>query len=117
MSVANLSIPAGPFTPELHALFGAASDMMHPVLTLAIMAALFFVFRPLLAGVVRATVMLVIPRRSLERRKQDHHYDGIRILNRMAQDYSCSQPSFAAELRSIASRDSDLANRNHSASK
>lgn len=105
MSAITLSLPAGPMLPDVQVLFGAAGDVMHPVLLLLVLATVYFVFKPLLAGVVRAAVVTIVPRRSLEQRIRDQRCDGIRMLNRMAEDYHCSQPNLAAELRSIASRD------------
>ena len=81
------------------------SGLMYPVSGLILLAAMVLLFRPLLAGIVQATIVLFVPRRSLEQRVRKHRFDGIRMLNRMANDYSRTQPNFAAELRALAARD------------
>jgi hypothetical protein len=44
------------------------------------------------------------PRRSIEERASYSTMEGVLMLNRMAREYDATQPSLAAELRSIASR-------------
>ena len=51
------------------------------------------------------SIVLVKPRKSLEQRILAHKFSGKMMLNRMANEYSLSQPSFAAELRNMAARD------------
>lgn len=78
---------------------------MRPLLGLGVLVTLFMVFKPLLAGIMRATVVFFVPRMSLEQRVRKHRFNGVKMLNRMANDYSGSQPNFAAELRNLAARD------------
>lgn len=66
------------------------------------MAALLLIFRPLLAGMLRAALLLIRPRLSREERAARAHLRDMRMLQNMIN--SSSGPSHAAELRAIASR-------------
>jgi hypothetical protein len=68
----------------------------------AALAALLLVFRPLLAGMLRAVVLLVRPRLTREERAARAHMRDMRVLQNMIN--SSSGPSHAAELRAIAAR-------------
>jgi len=68
----------------------------------SIAAALLYVFRPLLVGVLRAALLVVRPRLTLEQRQARAHMRDMRLLQRMIA--ASSGPSDAAELRAIAAR-------------
>jgi adenosine/AMP kinase len=56
-------------------------------------------------GVLRAALMLVKPRKSLDQRIARSKFNGQQLVRRMANDQALSQPSLAAELRLLAGRD------------
>lgn len=78
--------------------------VMRPLIGLSAMVVLMFVFRPLLSGLLRAALLALKPRRSPEQIALHRNMKGVRMMNRLAHDYSSTHPSLAAELRSIAAR-------------
>jgi len=95
MSVLAIAFPVEAAVPLAQTLIG----------TTVALVTLLMVFKPLLTGILRAALVLVKPRKSLEQRVLQHRFNGARLLNRMANDYAGSQPNFAAELRNLAGRD------------
>ena len=75
-----------------------------PLLGLGVLAALMVVFKPLLVGLLRAALLTIRPRKSLEERSQRSMLQSVMMLNRMARDLERVEPSLANELRAIASR-------------
>lgn len=100
MSILSFSIPFDAVAPAIQAVTNAA----RPLIGLGIFAALLFLFKPLLVGMLRAALVVITPRKPLEERKADDKFQGVLMLHRMAREYDSSQPSLAAELRSLASR-------------
>jgi len=94
MLISSLAIPAE-----------AVANAARPLIGLGIFAALLVLFKPLVAGVLRAALLVITPRKSLEERKAREKFKGILMLNRMAREYEYTQPNLAAELRSLAARD------------
>ena len=105
MSFLTLAFPVEAAIPVAQTMIGAASTYLRPALGLGALVTLVMVFKPLLLGVAQAVVVMVKPRKSLEQRILAHRFSGKRMLNRMANDYSTTQPNFAAELRTMAARD------------
>lgn len=105
MSFLTLAFPAEAAIPFAQALIGAFAAWARPVLGLGALVTFLMVFKPLIVGLAQAAVLLVKPRKSLEQRILAHKFSGKRMLNRMANEYSLSQPNFAAELRNLAARD------------
>ena len=101
MSILSIAIPFEAAGPVMQAVTSAA----RPLIGLSIFAALLFLFKPLIAGVLRSALLVITPRKVLEERKAEDKFQGVLMLNRLARDYEFSQPSLAAELRSLASRD------------
>lgn len=97
MSVLSLAFPA-------EAIAANALAVARPLLGLGVLAALMVVFKPLLVGLLRAALLVVRPRKSLEERSQRSMLQSVLMLNRMARDLDRVQPSLANELRAIASR-------------
>ena len=60
------------------------------------------VFRPLLAGIVKAAGMVVLRPRSLEEQQGRAHLRDVRVIERLLA--SDCDPETAAELRALASR-------------
>jgi len=105
MSVLAIAFPVEAAVPVAQSLIGAGIALTRPLLGLGALVTLLMVFKPLLAGIMRAVVAFFVPRKSFEQRVAAQRFSGVRMLNRMANDYSGSQPSFAAELRNLAARD------------
>ena len=78
---------------------------IRPLLGLGLFATLLMVFRPLVVGLLRAALLAVKPRLSIEERVTRRNMSGVLMLNRMANEFDASQPNLAAELRNLASRD------------
>ncbi|MGH8806913.1 MAG: hypothetical protein ACREX0_03410 [Noviherbaspirillum sp.] len=97
MSVLSLAFP-------VEVLAANAITVARPLLGLGVVAALLVVFKPLLVGLLRAALLVIKPRQSLEERSALARLRGIMMINRMARDLDASQPSLANELRAIASR-------------
>jgi hypothetical protein len=97
MSVLSLAFPA-------EAIAANALAIARPLLGLGVLAALMVVFKPLLVGMLRAALLVIKPRKSLEERSQRSMLQSVLMLNRMARDFDAVQPSLANELRAIASR-------------
>ena len=83
---------AANFGPLLRALPGLAG-----------LAALLVLFRPLLAGLLRAALLLVRPRLSRDELKARAQMRDRQVLERMIA--SSNGPSLTAELRAMAARD------------
>jgi len=105
MSVLAIAFPVEAAVPVAQSLIGTTVAVVRPLLGLGVAVTLFMLFKPLVMGVLRAGLVFLKPRKSLEQRIRQHRFNGIKMVNRMANEYSLSQPSFAAELRNIASRD------------
>jgi len=105
MSFLTVAFPVEAAVPLAQQLVSVCIAMMRPLLGMGILVTLLMVFKPMVIGTLRAALVLVVPRKSLEQRVSQHRFNGVRILNRMANDYVCSQPNFAAELRNLAGRD------------
>jgi hypothetical protein len=79
-------------------------NLAQPLVGVGILVALLLVFRPLLTGLLRAALLVIKPRQSLEERQSRRVMKSVFMLNRMAKDFDATQPSQAAELRWLASR-------------
>ena len=89
MSILAITFPAG-----------AARSLIG----LGIFVTLLMLFKPMIVGMLRAALLLVAPRKSLEQRQADNNMQSVLMLNRMARELDLSQPSLAAELRLLAAR-------------
>lgn len=105
MSFLNLAFPAETAIPFAQTLIGLLAAYMRPALGLGALVTFLMVFKPLIMGLAQAAVLVFKPRKSLEQRILAHKFSGKRMLNRMANEYSMTQPNFAAELRNMAARD------------
>ncbi len=93
MSILSIAIPVE-----------AAASAVRPLIGLGVFAALLIVFKPLIAGMLRAALLVITPRNQAGESKERDKFQGVLMLNRMAREYESSQPGLAAELRSLASR-------------
>ena len=80
------------------------SGALRPMLGVGLFATFFVMFRPLLAGLLRAGLVILTPRKSLVERRTRDRFDGMGMLRRLARGAELSQPDLAAELRAIACR-------------
>lgn len=104
MSILTIAFPVQAAVPVAQAFVGTAAGVARPLLGFGMLAALLVMFKPLLVGTLRAALLVLKPRRSLNERAERRTLQGILMLNRMARDFDQTQPNLAAELRSIASR-------------
>lgn len=104
MSLLSVAFPAEAALPAFQALAANAISIVRPLVGLSILAALLVVFKPLLVGVLRAALLLVKPRQSLEERSARHMLESVLMVHRIARDVEHSHPSLASELRAIAAR-------------
>ncbi|AMP02363.1 hypothetical protein CAter282_4602 [Collimonas arenae] len=105
MSIFALAIPAEIALFDASALLAAAANVLRPVLGLGAVATLMVYFKPLWMGLLRAALMLIKPRKSLDQRIARSKFMGQQLMRRMANDHAVSQPNLAAELRLLAGRD------------
>ncbi len=104
MSILSIAIPAESTLPALEMLIANALNVVRPMLGLGVLAAIVVAFKPLLVGLLRAALLVVKPRYSLEQREERRRLKSIMEINRMAWEVESLHPSLASELRSIASR-------------
>ena len=107
MSLLILAAPSGTaisFVRPAMAAFGAAILTLRPLIGAGLIAALLWVFKPFLQGLIRAVYVAFKPRLSRKQRAQQRTLNGIIMLNRMARELDTQQPNLAAELRLLAAR-------------
>lgn len=104
MSFLTLAFPIQAAIPAAESLAGTAVTVARPLLGFSALAAVMVMFKPLLVGLLRAALLVLKPRRSLEERARHDTMESALMLNRMAREVEIYQPSLAAELRYLASR-------------
>jgi hypothetical protein len=104
MSFLTVALPFTAVLPAAEVVAGTVAGAARPLLGLGAAAAFAIVFKPLLTGMLRAALLTIRPRESLEARNQRNRFLGARLLQRMARDVDESQPGLAAEFRWLASR-------------
>ena len=107
MTLTMLAVPFGnaiPLARPFLTSFGLAIVALRPLLGLGLLAAILWLFKPMLRGLARATFVLLHPRQSLAQRAVRRNLDSVRMLQRMARDLDQQQPNLAAELRLLAAR-------------
>ncbi len=107
MSIAVFAFPAEvalPFVRPFFAALGVAIVALRPLIGFGLVAAVLWLFKPMVRGAARAAALLFMPRHSLEERNQRRTLRSIIALNRMARELDTQQPSLAAELRLLAAR-------------
>lgn len=97
MSFVSTLIPA-------EAVLANTLAVARPLIGLGLLAAVLVFFKPLLAGILRAALLVVKPAESRGQRSAREIFAGVSLLRRMANDVEAQHPSLAAELRSIAAR-------------
>jgi hypothetical protein len=104
MSILAIAFPAEAALPAFQVFAVNALTIARSLLGLGILAAMLVVFKPLLVGVLRAALLVIRPRKSLQERSSRRMLESVLLMHRMARDVEGSHPNLAAELRSIASR-------------
>jgi hypothetical protein len=104
MSLLPIAFPVQAVWPAAQAVAGAAIGAARPLLGFGALAAVLVMFKPLLVGIGRAALLALKPRRSLEERSLRRRMRSVLMLNQMARDLDATDPSLAAELRSIGLR-------------
>ncbi|MBC7499392.1 MAG: hypothetical protein H7315_02685 [Herminiimonas sp.] len=104
MSFLSTAFPFQLAMPLVHTVAGDVSALLPTLLGLGLFLALSVVFKPLLVGLLRAALLVLQPRLSLEERGARRTLRGVVLLTRMARDLDCSQPGLAAEMRVLAGR-------------
>lgn len=83
---------------------GAFGNFARPLLGLGLFASFLMFFKPIISGLLRAALLVLKPRRSLDQRKARNTLRSVLMLNRMARELDVAQPNLAAELRLLAAR-------------
>lgn len=104
MSLLSIAFPAEAVLPAMQAYAGAAIGAVRPMVGIGLLAAVLFVFKPLLVGLLRAALLVVRPRPTLEQRSRRRTLQSLLMIHRMARDLDSSDPALAAELRNLAAR-------------
>jgi hypothetical protein len=104
MSLLTIAFPAEAALPALQAFAGNFVSLVRPMVGLSVLAAVLLAFRPLLIGLLRAGLLILKPRQTLEQRSARSVLRSIIMLNGMARDLDGAHPSLANELRALASR-------------
>ncbi|MFC5473243.1 hypothetical protein [Paraherbaspirillum soli] len=105
MSIFAFALPAKTVLFDAQVMLSTASAATRPVLGMGAFATLMMYFKPLWMGILRAALLLVKPRKSLEQRHAQSMFKGQQLMRRLANDQAGSQPTLAAELRLLAGRD------------
>jgi hypothetical protein len=100
-----MGFPLDAVLPMTNSLVGVATTAARPLIGLGIFATLLVIFRPLLSGIVRAAMLVLAPRKSLQERRANAHVKDVMAVHRLARKLENQHPSLAAELRAISSRD------------
>ena len=104
MSLLSIAFPVEAALPALQAFAGNFVSFVRPMLGLSLVAALLVAFKPLLIGLLRAGLLILKPRQTLEQRSARSVLRSILMLNSMARDLDGVQPNLANALRARASR-------------
>lgn len=100
-----LGFPLEAVMPVSNSIVGMATTAARPLIGFGIFATLLVIFRPLISGLIRAAMLLVAPRKSLDERRAEAHVQDVVTVNRLARRLESQHPSLAAELRSMSCRD------------
>lgn len=104
MSFLNLTFPAVSALPVAQVAFSTIVGAARPLLGLGILATMFVVFKPLLAGLLRAALLLLQPKMTREQKTASRNLSNWLTIRRISNDFDSTSPSMAAELRALAAR-------------
>ena len=104
MSLLTFAYPLQTALPVVRTFAGSLAGAARPLFGLGVFVTLLMLFKPLVAGVLRATLMVLTPRPASDRVARRAQLRDTQMLHRMARELDSSQPNLAAELRGFASR-------------
>ncbi len=104
MSFLTVAFPAASALPVAQVAISTIVGAARPLLGLGIVVTALVVFKPLLAGMLRAALLLLQPKLTREQKSARRNLRNILAIRRVANDLDCSSPNMAAELRALASR-------------
>lgn len=105
MSLLSIALPVQAVIPAAEAIVGSVAPIARPLLGLSAVVAVLMIFKPLLLGLLRAALLVVKPRQTVEQQAAQRKLSDVLMLNSMARDLDATQPNLAAELRVLAGRD------------
>ncbi len=105
MSLLSAAFPLQAALPAAEVIAGSAMAVARPALGLGVLAVFALMFKPLLIGLLRAALLVVKPRQSIEQRIARRNMKDLLLLNRLAHEVEACQPNLAVELRNLAARD------------
>ena len=86
MSVLTFAYPIQSALPVVRTFAGSIAGAARPLFGFGVLLTLLMVFKPLVAGVFRAVLMLVAPRQTTEQRMRRAHLRDTLMLHRMARE-------------------------------
>lgn len=104
MSFLNLTLSATSALPVAQVALSTIAGAARPLLGLGILATMFIVFKPLLAGLLRAALLLIQPKLTREQKTASRNFRNLLTIRRISNDFDSTSPSMAAELRALAAR-------------
>ncbi len=104
MSFLTIAFPAVSALPVSQAAVSAVVMNARPLLGLGILATMLYVFKPLLAGMLRAAVLAIVPNKTREEKSALRTLRTVLTLRRMANQAAEFSPGMAAELNAMAAR-------------
>lgn len=105
MNFLTIGIPFEAAVPLANSVIGAASTMSRPLLGLGVFATLLVLLKPLVAALYQGSLHVAAVSKLIEERHSQVRMDDRLAIDRYARSIQNQQPTLAAELRSIASRD------------
>ena len=104
MSILTIALPFQAALPAVETVAGDAVSVARPLLGLGVLAAVLMMFKPLLAGLLRAGLFILAPRAALQQRAEQSALENVEMLNGMVRELETTDPNMATELRSMAAR-------------
>lgn len=104
MSIVSALVPAEATLPALQVIAAHAMTIVRPLLGLGLLAAVLVAFKPLLVGLLRASLLVIKPRQTSEQRSARERLQSLLTINRVARDVELAHPALASELRALAAR-------------
>jgi len=104
MNFLNIAFPASSALPVAEVAIATLIASARSLLGMGILVTMAIVFKPLLAGVLRAAKLAVFPNKTREQKSALRNLRNMLTVRRIANDLEHSSPNMAAELRALASR-------------
>lgn len=88
----------------MSALVTTLPMFVRPLLGIGLLATFVMLFKPLLIGLLRAALLMLQPRQSLEQRNTARRLRDMLMLTSMTRELDATDPALATELRALAAR-------------